>query len=106
LAGTLAQHPPSVVAEDELAAKMPLTLERGERLLVERDLPRLAALRRAHHPTSDRAPHEQSPPHEIHVLPAEREQLALPEAGREADGDHRRPLSRGALLEPSRLVEV
>jgi len=60
---------------------VPLPLERSERLLVERDLPRLAALRRANHPTSDRASNEQPPPDEIDVLPAEREQLALPQAG-------------------------
>jgi hypothetical protein len=61
--------------------RVPLTLERSERRLVERDLPRLAALRRADHPTSDRASNEQPPPHEIHVLPAEREQVAVAPVG-------------------------
>jgi hypothetical protein len=45
LAGALAEHLARVVAKDELCAKMPLTLERSERLLVERDLRRLPLLR-------------------------------------------------------------
>lgn len=49
LADALRQHPPLLVAENQLAAKMPVTLERRQHLVVERDLPRLAVLGRADH---------------------------------------------------------
>ena len=55
----------------------PLAKDSSEVAFVERDLPRLAALGRSDHATSDRLSHQQPSSHEIDILPAQRQELAL-----------------------------
>jgi hypothetical protein len=50
LALALRQKPATAVGEDEVAAQMAMALQGREDLVAERDLSRLARLRRAHSP--------------------------------------------------------
>src|SRR4051794_13189385 len=69
----LLPHPPRGVAEHERPPKVPLGLERRDRLVTEWDVPPLPALRLGHEATRDRTPYAKQTRDEIDVLSSERE---------------------------------
>ena len=80
LAGVVGEMLPALHAEHELAAEVPVGLEGPDGLVGERHLTGAAVLRRVDPLGGEGLPHHQAPSHEIDVLPAQRQKLAVPQA--------------------------
>src|SRR5690349_14368948 len=69
------------MAEHQRPAKVPVLFECRPHFDPERDLARLARLRRADLPVDDVLPDGDPPGHEIDILPTQTDQLPVPHAG-------------------------
>jgi hypothetical protein len=92
LAFALPPHPPRRPRRHQRSPQVSLVFQSSQHLVTQCHFSALAALRHRHHATRDGASDPQQPRHQIDVLPAQRQQLALPEPGLHGHDHHARPI--------------
>lgn len=100
------EHPAVDRAEDELAAKVSLPLQRRQYLIAKWNLTRFATLRRRNDIARDRASNLKLAGSEIDIFPPQCQQLALAKSSAKRDQNHASPFAVGAGDQSVRFVKV